>query len=83
MLIVTNYCFPSIPFNRDSDFRLGLVNQRAVNRLVREENLNFTDAIARAKLSMTGYTDALTGESCGPSVAVPARGVVICLRRQS
>jgi len=44
--------------------------------------LNFTDAMATAKLSMTGYTDALTGEPRGPSVEVPARGVVICQRQQ-
>jgi beta-galactosidase len=44
--------------------------------------LNFSDAVVTAKLSRTGYTDALTGEPCGPSVEVPARGVVICQRQQ-
>jgi 1,2-diacylglycerol 3-alpha-glucosyltransferase len=36
----TVYRFPSIPFNSASGFRLGLVNQRAVNRIVREEKLD-------------------------------------------
>ena len=34
-------------------------------------------------LSRMGYTDALTGEPCGPSVEVPARGVVICQQPQA
>jgi beta-galactosidase len=45
--------------------------------------LNFSGAPATAKLSETNYTDALTGEPCGPSVQVPARGVVICRRQQA
>jgi beta-galactosidase len=45
--------------------------------------LNFSDAVATAKLSRMGYTDAVTGEPCRPSVEVPARGVVICQRQQA
>ena len=49
--------------------------------------LNFSDAVATVggcpALSRTGYTDALSGELCGPSVEVPARGVVICQRQQA
>ncbi len=45
--------------------------------------LNFGGAAATARLSRTGYTDALTGEPCGLSVEVPARGVVICQRQQA
>ncbi|MDH4135461.1 MAG: beta-galactosidase [Anaerolineae bacterium] len=45
--------------------------------------LNFSDAVATVKLSKTGYTDAMTGEPCRPSVEVPARGVAICQRQQA
>ena len=45
--------------------------------------LNSSDAVATAKLSRMGYTDAVTGEPCGLSVEVPARGVVICQRQQA
>lgn len=34
------YRFPSVPFNSDSNFRLGLVSQRTVRRIVREEQLD-------------------------------------------
>ncbi len=48
--------------------------------------LNFSDAVATVggcpALSRMGYTDALTNEPCGPSVEVPARGVVICQRQK-
>jgi beta-galactosidase len=42
--------------------------------------LNFSDAVAMARLSGTGYADALTGEPLGPAVEVPARGVLVCRR---
>jgi 1,2-diacylglycerol 3-alpha-glucosyltransferase len=34
------YCYPSLPFNRASDFRLALPRPQAVQRLVREEELD-------------------------------------------
>jgi beta-galactosidase len=43
--------------------------------------LNFNDAAAMAKLSGTGYVDAMTGEPHGSSVEVPGRGVVVCQRK--
>jgi 1,2-diacylglycerol 3-alpha-glucosyltransferase len=36
----TIYRFPSIPFNREAGFRLGLVNQRSVTRIVQHERLD-------------------------------------------
>jgi 1,2-diacylglycerol 3-alpha-glucosyltransferase len=36
----TVYRFPSIPFNSDIEIRLGLVNQRSVNRIVRREHID-------------------------------------------
>jgi beta-galactosidase len=42
--------------------------------------LNFTADSATASLCEPGYSDALTGESCGTSVEVPGRGVAICER---
>jgi 1,2-diacylglycerol 3-alpha-glucosyltransferase len=36
----TIYRFPSVPFNSDAGFRLGLVNQRSIDMIVREEQLD-------------------------------------------
>ncbi len=50
----TIYRVPSLPFNRASGFRLGLANQRAVNRLVREENLDLIHTHTEYSLGWAG-----------------------------
>jgi 1,2-diacylglycerol 3-alpha-glucosyltransferase len=47
-------CFPSLPFNRASDFRLGLVNPRAVQRMVREERLDVIHTHTEYSLGWAG-----------------------------
>ena len=48
------YCFPSLPFNRASGFRLGLVSPRAVQRKVREEELDIIHTHTEYSLGWAG-----------------------------
>jgi len=36
----TVYRFPSLPFNSDAGFRLGLVNQKSINRIIHQEQID-------------------------------------------
>lgn len=47
-------CFPSLPFNRASNFRFGLVNPRTVLRLVREEQLDIIHTHTEYSLGWAG-----------------------------
>jgi 1,2-diacylglycerol 3-alpha-glucosyltransferase len=51
-------CFPSLPFNRASGFRLGLVNPRAVQRMVREEELDIIHTHTEYSLGWAGKRSA-------------------------
>jgi len=48
------HCFPSLPFNRASGFRLGLVSPRAVQRRVREEKLELIHTHTEYSLGWAG-----------------------------
>lgn len=48
------HCFPSLPFNRASDFRLGLVNPRAVQCTIREEKLDIVHTHTEYSLGWAG-----------------------------
>lgn len=50
--------FPSLPFNRASDFRLGLVNPWAVQRMVREEELDLIHTHTEYSLGWAGKWSA-------------------------
>jgi 1,2-diacylglycerol 3-alpha-glucosyltransferase len=47
-------CFPSIPFNRASEFRFGLVDPHTVQRLVDEEKLNIIHTHTEYSLGWAG-----------------------------
>jgi 1,2-diacylglycerol 3-alpha-glucosyltransferase len=47
-------CFSSLPFNRASGFRLGLVNPRTVQRMVREEKLDVVHTHTEYSLGWAG-----------------------------
>ena len=51
-------CFPSLPFNRDSDFRLGLVDPRAVLRMAAEEQLDVIHTHTEYSLGWAGKHSA-------------------------
>jgi 1,2-diacylglycerol 3-alpha-glucosyltransferase len=50
--------FPSLPFNRAAGFRLGLVNPRAVQRMVREEKLDIIHTHTEYSLGWAGKRSA-------------------------
>jgi 1,2-diacylglycerol 3-alpha-glucosyltransferase len=50
--------FPSLPFNRASDFRLGLVNPRAVQRFVQDEKLDIIHTHTEYSLGWAGKRSA-------------------------
>jgi 1,2-diacylglycerol 3-alpha-glucosyltransferase len=52
------HCSPSLPFNRASGFRLGLVNPRAVQRVVREEKLDIIHTHTEYSLGWAGKRSA-------------------------
>jgi 1,2-diacylglycerol 3-alpha-glucosyltransferase len=58
----TDRCFPSLPFNRASGFRFGLVNPWAVQRMVREEELEIIHT--HTEYSM-GWAGRLAARSLG------------------
>jgi 1,2-diacylglycerol 3-alpha-glucosyltransferase len=58
----TDHCFPSLPFNRASGFRFGLVNPRTVRRMVREAALDIIHTHTEYSL---GWTGRLAARSLG------------------
>jgi 1,2-diacylglycerol 3-alpha-glucosyltransferase len=50
--------FPSLPFNQASDFRLGLVNLQAVQRIVREQELDLIHTHTEYSLGWAGKWSA-------------------------
>jgi 1,2-diacylglycerol 3-alpha-glucosyltransferase len=50
--------FPSLPFNRASDFRLGLVDPRAVQRVAHEEELDIVHTHTEYSLGWAGKRSA-------------------------
>jgi 1,2-diacylglycerol 3-alpha-glucosyltransferase len=50
--------FPSLPFNRASNFRLGLVNPRVVQRMVRREQLDIVHTHTEYTLGWAGKCSA-------------------------
>lgn len=50
----TDHCFPSLPFNRASGFRFGLVNPRTVRRMVREAALDVIHTHTEYSLGWAG-----------------------------
>jgi 1,2-diacylglycerol 3-alpha-glucosyltransferase len=51
-------CFPSLPFNRASGFRIGLVSPGAVQRMVREEELDVIHTHTEYSLGWAGKRSA-------------------------